>query len=233
MKKIARACASNGTSTHFLPAPPMRRGSGPKQIMVYIFFGKERHSSGSLFIPNSPYFLALYLCETEATNTPSRGATITPVDASSASNARNWMRPLRLTSRLPTRSGEFSAKSPRTLAASLSPSTRLTRKAPASPNPSSERSNSPIEPARLWRTCRREIAIDRIDPKQSHISILTALVADAQPPRIARIGLLSCGIGFWGGQCLSLADYVRGAGGPSGRRSPRAHVLMLTILHAG
>jgi hypothetical protein len=41
--------------------------------MVYIFFGKERHSSGSLVIPNSPYFLALYLCETEATNTPFKG----------------------------------------------------------------------------------------------------------------------------------------------------------------
>ena len=42
-------------------------------VMVYIFFGKERHASGSLFIPDSPYFLALYLCESEATNTPFKG----------------------------------------------------------------------------------------------------------------------------------------------------------------
>src|SRR5215467_13144870 len=78
---------------------------------------------------------------------PSRGATIMPAVASSASSGRNWVRPLRLTSRLPTRSGEFSAKRLRTLAVSLSPSTRLTRKAPTSPNPSSERSNSPSEPS--------------------------------------------------------------------------------------
>lgn len=42
-------------------------------IMVYLFFGKERHASGSLFIPDSPYFLVLYLCETESTNKPFKG----------------------------------------------------------------------------------------------------------------------------------------------------------------
>jgi len=49
------------------------KGVRAEAVMVYIFFGKERHASGSLFIPDSPYFLALYLCETEATNTPFRG----------------------------------------------------------------------------------------------------------------------------------------------------------------
>ena len=49
------------------------KGIRAEAIMLYIFFGKERHSSGSLFIPDSPYFLALYLCESEATNTPFRG----------------------------------------------------------------------------------------------------------------------------------------------------------------
>ena len=44
------------------------QGARAEAIMVYIFFGRERHSSGSLLIPDSPYFLALYLCETEATN---------------------------------------------------------------------------------------------------------------------------------------------------------------------
>ena len=31
-------------------------------IMVLIFMGDERQPSGSLFIPNSPYFVGLYLC---------------------------------------------------------------------------------------------------------------------------------------------------------------------------
>jgi len=31
-------------------------------IMLFIFLGDERHSSGSLFIPDSPYFVGLYLC---------------------------------------------------------------------------------------------------------------------------------------------------------------------------
>lgn len=43
-------------------------GVRAEAVMVYIFFGKERHASGSLFIPDSPYFLALYLCETDAIN---------------------------------------------------------------------------------------------------------------------------------------------------------------------
>ena len=51
----------------------MSRGVRAEAIMVYIFFGKERHASGSLVIPDSPYFLALYLCETEATNKPFKG----------------------------------------------------------------------------------------------------------------------------------------------------------------
>ena len=41
--------------------------------MVYIFFGKERHASGALFIPDSPYFIALFLCESERTNEPFKG----------------------------------------------------------------------------------------------------------------------------------------------------------------
>ena len=49
------------------------QGARAEAIMVYILFGRERHSSGSLLIPDSPYFLALYLCETEATNKPFKG----------------------------------------------------------------------------------------------------------------------------------------------------------------
>lgn len=57
----------------FPPGASYERGIRAEAIMVYIFFGKERHASGSLFIPDSPYFLALYLCENEATNKPFRG----------------------------------------------------------------------------------------------------------------------------------------------------------------
>ena len=49
------------------------KGIRAEAVMVYIFFGKERHASGSLFIPDSPYFLALNLCETDATNKPFMG----------------------------------------------------------------------------------------------------------------------------------------------------------------
>ncbi len=37
------------------------QGVRNEAIMVYIFLGDERQSSGSLFIPDSPYFIALFL----------------------------------------------------------------------------------------------------------------------------------------------------------------------------
>lgn len=49
------------------------KGIRSEAVMVYIFFGKERHSSGSLFIPDSPYFIGLFLCESGATNEPFKG----------------------------------------------------------------------------------------------------------------------------------------------------------------
>ena len=39
-------------------------------VMVYVFFGNEKLSSGSLLIPNSPYFLGLFLCESDRTGYP-------------------------------------------------------------------------------------------------------------------------------------------------------------------
>ena len=38
------------------------QGVRNEAIMLFIFLGDERHSSGSLFIPDSPYFVGLYLC---------------------------------------------------------------------------------------------------------------------------------------------------------------------------
>jgi len=41
--------------------------------MVYFFFGTERISSGHLLIPNSPYFIGLFLCQDDLVNHPYRG----------------------------------------------------------------------------------------------------------------------------------------------------------------
>ncbi len=38
------------------------QGVRNEAIMVMIFMGDERHPSGSLFIPDSPYFVGLFLC---------------------------------------------------------------------------------------------------------------------------------------------------------------------------
>ncbi len=38
------------------------RGVRNEAIMVIVFMGDERQSSGSMFIPNSPYFVGLFLC---------------------------------------------------------------------------------------------------------------------------------------------------------------------------
>jgi len=48
-------------------------GVRSEAVMVYVFFGKERHASGSLLIPDSPYFLGLFLCESGATDHPFTG----------------------------------------------------------------------------------------------------------------------------------------------------------------
>ena len=49
------------------------RGNRSEAIMVYFFFGQERHPSGSMFVPNSPHFLALFLCESDPIDTPFKG----------------------------------------------------------------------------------------------------------------------------------------------------------------
>jgi len=42
-------------------------------LMLYIFFGYDKISSGSFLIPNSPYFIGLFLCENEKVNFPYKG----------------------------------------------------------------------------------------------------------------------------------------------------------------
>jgi len=42
-------------------------------LMIYIFFGSERISSGHILIPSSPYFIGLFLCQHERINLPYKG----------------------------------------------------------------------------------------------------------------------------------------------------------------
>jgi hypothetical protein len=42
-------------------------------LMIYIFFGKEKVSSGHLLIPDSPHFIGLFLCQDEQVNVPYKG----------------------------------------------------------------------------------------------------------------------------------------------------------------
>ena len=42
-------------------------------LMVYFFFGKQKISSGHVLIPNSPYFIGLFLCQDEQVNFPYKG----------------------------------------------------------------------------------------------------------------------------------------------------------------
>jgi len=37
-------------------------GVDNEAIMVYVFFGHEKFSSGSMFVPDAPYFIGFYLC---------------------------------------------------------------------------------------------------------------------------------------------------------------------------
>jgi hypothetical protein len=42
-------------------------------LMLYIFFGTEKVSSGNVLIPNSPYFIGLFLCQNDQVNVPYKG----------------------------------------------------------------------------------------------------------------------------------------------------------------
>ena len=42
-------------------------------LMLYVFFGRERIPSGHILIPDSPYFIGLFLCDDEKLNFPYKG----------------------------------------------------------------------------------------------------------------------------------------------------------------
>ena len=50
-------------------------------VVVYVFFGNQKLSSGSLLIPNSPYFLRLFLCEPDRPCDSSAALRLPPVKA--------------------------------------------------------------------------------------------------------------------------------------------------------
>jgi hypothetical protein len=49
------------------------QGIRSEPIMVYTFFGSDKISSGSMFVPDSPYFIGLFLCEAGRTDHPYTG----------------------------------------------------------------------------------------------------------------------------------------------------------------
>ncbi|QEX18994.1 hypothetical protein FRZ44_43060 [Hypericibacter terrae] len=49
------------------------QGIRSEPIMVYTFFGSEKISSGSMLVPDSPYFIGLFLCEAGRTDHPYTG----------------------------------------------------------------------------------------------------------------------------------------------------------------
>jgi Protein of unknown function (DUF3047) len=47
----------------FPPGASYAKGVRSESIMVYVFFGSEKIHSGSFLVPDSPYFIGLFLCD--------------------------------------------------------------------------------------------------------------------------------------------------------------------------
>ena len=61
--------------TRFPAGASYEQGVRNEALMVIFFLGDERQPSGSIFIPNSPYFVGLFLCDgTDRLNHPYVGA---------------------------------------------------------------------------------------------------------------------------------------------------------------
>lgn len=57
----------------FPPGASYEKGVRSESIMVYVFFGDKKVSSGSMLVPDSPYFIGLMLCESGKTDYPYTG----------------------------------------------------------------------------------------------------------------------------------------------------------------
>jgi hypothetical protein len=49
----------------FPPGASYANGVRSESIMVYVFFGTKKISSGHFLVPDSPYFIGLYLCDSD------------------------------------------------------------------------------------------------------------------------------------------------------------------------
>jgi hypothetical protein len=49
----------------FPPGASYAKGVRSDAAMIYVFFGDRKLSSGSILIPDSPYFIGLFLCESD------------------------------------------------------------------------------------------------------------------------------------------------------------------------
>jgi hypothetical protein len=49
----------------FPPGASYANGVRSEAIMVYVFFGTEKIESGHFLVPDSPYFIGLYLCDSD------------------------------------------------------------------------------------------------------------------------------------------------------------------------
>jgi hypothetical protein len=54
----------------FPPGTSYERGVRSDAVMVYVFFGDKKLPSGSVLVPDSPYFLGLFLCNSDRIGYP-------------------------------------------------------------------------------------------------------------------------------------------------------------------
>jgi len=57
----------------FPPGASYDKGVRSEAIMIFTFFGKKKVSSGSILVPDSPYFIGLFLCDAGRTDHPYTG----------------------------------------------------------------------------------------------------------------------------------------------------------------
>jgi len=57
----------------FPPGASYLKGQRNEAVMMYAFFGRELIDSGSMIVPDSPYFIALQLCENDPVGVPMKG----------------------------------------------------------------------------------------------------------------------------------------------------------------
>ncbi len=57
----------------FPPGASYEKGVRSDAVMIYVFFGDEKLSSGSMLVPDSPYFIGLFLCQDDPVDKPFTG----------------------------------------------------------------------------------------------------------------------------------------------------------------